>query len=246
MATLPLAGCVTQKAYRQLEGELAALEQLREEYYTDSDGDGVMDHFDHHTDPADTDLWVDTHGVPIDTDRDGIPDSFDQEPCSPAGSPVDQKGVALEPDEPGLTESKARELIDETTAELARPVEREVRYVASLPVIYFEGRGVELRPAGKSTLYQVAQILRENQALQLVVTGYAFESSDDCRNQRTSYARAEGILQFLVVEMGISRHRLYLNFHGSDGFLFGDPVLDERAELSVATEQSLDQDEPKC
>jgi hypothetical protein len=49
-----------------------------------------------------------------DGDGDGVTDQFDQEPNTPAGSPVDSHGVSKDTDGDGVPDSKDKELITPT------------------------------------------------------------------------------------------------------------------------------------
>ncbi len=75
--------------FEELEGE----EDLLAYDQTDWDQDGVIDAID---DCFDTPLeaLVDEHGCPIDTDKDGVDDYFDEE-NTPLGNHVDQYGVTI-------------------------------------------------------------------------------------------------------------------------------------------------------
>jgi hypothetical protein len=53
---------------------------------------------------------VDTRGITLDSDKDGIPDYKDDEPFSPPGYEVDSKGVAVITDKP-VTESRLAEAL---------------------------------------------------------------------------------------------------------------------------------------
>ena len=55
---------------------------------------------------------VDTRGITLDSDNDGIADCKDQEPFSPPGYDVDGNGVAMIPDPGYVTEEEANQVFD--------------------------------------------------------------------------------------------------------------------------------------
>ncbi|HJW29775.1 MAG TPA: hypothetical protein VJ508_11115, partial [Saprospiraceae bacterium] len=74
---------------------------------------------------------VDTRGVTLDSDGDGVVDCKDQEPYSPPGFEVDQKGVAQNTN-PYLTEDQVVDLINQRTAAL------DANLNWFLPMIHFD------------------------------------------------------------------------------------------------------------
>ena len=50
----------------------------------------------------------------VDSDNDGVPDQFDKEPNTPAGCPVDFRGVSRDTDGDGVPDCKDKELITPT------------------------------------------------------------------------------------------------------------------------------------
>jgi len=61
---------------------------------------------------------VDTRGVTLDSDNDGLADYKDEEPYSPPGYQVSEKGVAQIPVQPKLTEEDVKKLIEQKVATL--------------------------------------------------------------------------------------------------------------------------------
>ena len=59
---------------------------------------------------------VDTRGVTLDSDNDGLADYKDEEPYSPPGYQVSEKGVAQIPVQPKLTEEDVKKLIEQKVA----------------------------------------------------------------------------------------------------------------------------------
>ncbi|MGI8599271.1 MAG: OmpA family protein [Chitinophagaceae bacterium] len=159
----------------------------------DSDGDGVTDQFDLEETPAG--CPVDTHGVSLDTDGDGVPDCRDKELITPTYcQPVDADGVGKCPCPEGCAGVGA---------------DACVNALGALPSISFSGSGVALSNDSRSLLASVAARLRNNPECRIVVTGYCASSKSE---QQRSWDRVNAIINHMVEREGISADRFYFNY----------------------------------
>jgi outer membrane protein OmpA-like peptidoglycan-associated protein len=169
-----------------------------------------------------------------DTDGDGITDQFDQEQ-TPAGVPVDSKGVSRDTDGDGVPDARDKELITPTSCQ---PVDADgvgkcpvicpdstcagwvggagacEASLGALPSITFSSNtSVSLSADARSMLTSVAGRLRNSPNCRIVVTGYCASSKSE---QQRSWDRVNVVINHLVEKEGISADRLIFNY-GQEG-----------------------------
>lgn len=176
-----------------------------------------------------------------DADGDKVTDQFDEEPNTPAGAPVDVRGVSRDTDGDGVPDFRDKELITPTQCQ---PVDadgvgkcpepaccQEIRQrldtcctgvgrrscgIGDLPSITFSGRSVTLSNEARGMLAGVAQRLRDNPTCRIAVIGYG---ESDKRAQQLSWDRVNAVINHLVEREGISSDR----FIWRSGQAGGDP-----------------------
>ncbi len=168
-----------------------------------------------------------------DTDGDGVTDQFDQEQ-TPAGVPVDTKGVSRDTDGDGVPDARDKELITPTNCQ---PVDADgvgkcpcpegcgtgvdstgagacAASLGALPSITFSGNtSVALSNDARSMLASVAARLRNNPDCRIVVTGYCASSKSE---QQRSWDRVNAVINYMVEREGISAERMFFNY-GQEG-----------------------------
>jgi len=163
-----------------------------------------------------------------DSDGDGVPDQFDLEPNTPAGVPVDTRGVARDTDGDGVPDYMDKELITPTQCQpvdadgvgkcpppdCCKVLDSLMEYgfrgrcnIGDLPSITFSGRSVTLSNDAKALLAGVAQRLRDNAACRIAVVGYCATNK---AQQQLSWDRVNAVINYLIENEGI----------GSDRFIF--------------------------
>lgn len=152
---------------------------------------------------------VDTRGVTLDSDGDGVEDCKDKEPYSPPGYTVDADGVA-QVDDPYLTEDEIVQLIE------SRPQPKAEWF---LPMIHFDLDKYYIRPQFFGQLHNVATVMKTHPNLKIVVEGYADNRNPDDYNNVLSYKRANAVIEYLTTNYDIPRERLILNYGGEDELL---------------------------
>lgn len=148
---------------------------------------------------------VDTRGVMLDSDGDGVVDCKDQEPYSPPGFEVDNNGVAQVPDEGYLTEEEVVNLIKTTGAD---------KFSWFLPMIHFDLDKYYVKPEFYGSLHHVASVMNSHPDLKVVAHGYTDNRASNEYNNVLSYNRANAAINYLVENYNIPRSRFVLSYGG--------------------------------
>jgi OmpA-OmpF porin, OOP family len=215
---------------------------------TDTDGDGIIDAIDQEkTSPAGA--RVDTRGVTLDSDSDGLADFKDKEPYSPPGYKVDAMGVAQIPKEPKLTEADVNKIVDGKLAGF-KPAAQQSQGIIDwfLPMIHYDLDRYDIRRVEYENLFQVAQVMKQNPSIRVVVAGHTDKLSGNNYNNVLSYNRAKAAIDFLVATHGVSRDRLLLNWGGEDKGLVpssGNSLMNRRVEFRVADGSDTEMGRPE-
>jgi opacity protein-like surface antigen/outer membrane protein OmpA-like peptidoglycan-associated protein len=157
----------------------------------------------------------------VDSDGDGVPDQYDKEPNTPAGCPVDFRGVTRDTDGDGVPDCKDKQLITPTDCQ---PVDADgvgkcpdpecckndslqnnACLLLDLPSLSFKGKARSLNSDAKAMLATVASKLKSNADCSITVTGYpaATKASQSLCNKRV-----EAIKTYLTEKEGISADRI--------------------------------------
>jgi len=170
---------------------------------------------------------VDTRGVTLDSDGDGMADCKDQEPYSPPGYQVNEQGVAQVPKD-YLTEEETVDLINQRAAAM----EENLNWF--LPMIHFDLNKYYIKPEFYGALHNVAAVLKSHPDLKVVATGFADNRSASDYNNVLSYNRANEAINYLVNNYNFPRSRFILNFYGEEQPLAKD--VKDNANLPVREE----------
>ena len=177
-----------------------------------------------------------------DADGDGVTDQFDNEPNTPAGSPVDSHGVSKDTDGDGVPDFKDKQLITPTECQ---PVDADgvgkcpdpacctdmVKKVAEcaigdLPSVSFKSNSAAISKDAQAVLETVAGRMRNSPNCKVVVAGYGEPSK---ASQQLSWDRVNAVINYLVDKQGISIDRFVFRFGQTEG----DP---NTVDLRAATE----------
>ncbi|MDQ3015966.1 MAG: OmpA family protein, partial [Bacteroidota bacterium] len=148
---------------------------------------------------------VDTRGVTLDSDGDNIADCKDQEPYSPPGFEVDNNGVAQVPDNGYLTEEEVVNIINTRGGS---------NFSWFLPMIHFDLNKYYVKPEFYGSLHQVASVMNSHPDLKVVAHGFTDNRSSDGYNNVLSYNRANAAINYLVENYNIPRSRFILSYGG--------------------------------
>jgi outer membrane protein OmpA-like peptidoglycan-associated protein len=160
----------------------------------------------------------------VDTDGDGVFDQFDKEPGTPAGCPVDFRGVSRDTDGDGVPDCKDKQLITPTDCQ---PVDADgvgncpppaccdslrlglgACNIGDLPSISFRGNASGVNSDAKLLLATVASKVKSSANCTITITGYPAASK---ASQALCNRRLDAIKNYLVENEGISSERITTN-----------------------------------
>ncbi len=159
--------------------------------FDDEDGDGIVDQLDR-CPGTPAGVQVDSHGCPLDTDGDGVPDYKDKELITPTYcQPVDADGVGKCPDPECCKNMVAR---DSNTCQ-----------IGDFPSISYKGNSASLTSDAKAMLATIASKLRNSASCSITITGYPAASK---ASQALCNKRIAAIKAYLTEKEGISADRV--------------------------------------
>ncbi len=166
----------------------------------DQDGDGIIDGDDPcPKDPEDVDGFEDHDGCPdLDNDNDGVADAEDQCPQKPET----KNGFE---DEDGCPDTKYQ-LVE---------VNRELGKIEIKQKVFFATGKTRVKAVSFAVLNEVADVLRENPSMKVVVEGHTDSVGSHRTNQRLSQRRADAVRTY-ILEKGIDPGRLTAVGFGED------------------------------
>lgn len=202
----------------------------------DDDKDGVPNYLDLELDtPANAPVNMKgvTDKSKMDSDFDGIADSFDDCPnvkglFSTNGCPdSDKDGVADKddkcPDVPGYA-------ADMGCKSAVSGNNGEIQYVTSIhPMIYFTTSSYSLSSVSKGKLITAAKALKADPAQNVVLTGHTDGKGDEDFNKNLSINRANEAKRYLI-QQGIASSRITTKFESSDKPTKTNATSDGRAK----------------
>ena len=167
----------------------------------DTDGDGVLDVLDKEpTTPAG--YAVDSHGVTLDSDKDGCPDSTDPEPFSnPAIEIVDCKNVVTSVVE---TNTKNAPFDGEALAKKVLNLESNVWKLTS---VYYDLNKSNITSPASDELKKIGLVMVTNPDLKINVAGNTDTRSSAEFNQKLSEARVNAAIKYISEHFGVSSDR---------------------------------------
>lgn len=158
----------------------------------------------------------------VDSDGDGVPDQFDKEPNTPAGCPVDFRGVSLDTDGDGVPDCRDKEKITPTNCQ---PVNadgvgtcpppaccsgmgsgtNQNCTLGDLPSISFTGNSSNLSNDAKVMLSTIASKMKANPNCTITITAYPGATK---ASQANSNSRLNAIKNYLSEKEGITKDRV--------------------------------------
>lgn len=158
----------------------------------DADNDGIGDQFDK-CPGTPAGVAVDSHGCPMDTDGDGVPDYQDKQLITPSEcQPVDADGVGKCPD-PECCKNRVTVSCNNIPA----------------VSISFDGNNSRIKPAAQGQLQSMAAQMQANPTCKVVVIGNGNGSK---AQQQRSWDRVNAIIEYMSEKNGIDRGRFIFQY----------------------------------
>ena len=166
---------------------------LPEPVLPDADNDGITDQFDK-CPGTPAGVAVDSHGCPMDTDGDGVPDFRDKQLITPTEcQPVDADGVGKCPCPEGCGTVAAAPACSNIGA----------------GAITFDNNSARIRPATQGQLASLAAQMQANPTCKVVITGSGNASKIQ---QQRSWDRVNRIIEYMSEKHGIDRNRFIFQY----------------------------------
>lgn len=148
--------------------------------------------------------------TPSDSDGDGVVDSADRCPNTPAGVVVGTDGCALDSDGDGVADYKDKCPGTEAGASVDRNgCALKLTTTESLKVeVNFDFDSAVLKPQYKDELKRVADFLNEHGNVKAVIEGHADSTGGESYNKNLSQRRASAVRNALINDFGIAASRL--------------------------------------
>ena len=148
--------------------------------------------------------------VVADADGDGVPDSSDECPNTPADTP---NGCPLDSDGDGVPDylDECPDVPGEPDTGCPAPEMAEMVFIEA---IHFDFDSAEIKPISKAVLdARAVPVLRNDDSIRLRIEGHTDSVGPERYNQQLSLRRAESVRQYLVSQ-GIDENRLTIAGYG--------------------------------
>ncbi|MDF1875010.1 OmpA family protein [Sulfurimonas sp. SAG-AH-194-I05] len=168
---------------------------------------------------------VNEKGCPLDSDEDGVYDSVDECPQTPLGEEVNEKGCPLDSDKDGVYDA-----VDECPQ---TPIGISVNDVGC-PIaitlrLNFKSDSSEIQSFERHKIDEFSSFMKSNPTYNAVIIGHTDSTSSDSYNMTLSRNRAEAVKQTLIYD-GISARRLEAQGRGEGSPIASNTTAEGRAE----------------
>jgi OOP family OmpA-OmpF porin len=162
---------------------------------------------------------VDGSGCPLDSDGDGVPDYLDKCPGTPSGTSVDEKGCPLDSDGDGVLDANDQ---CPGTPPGTRVDSRgcEIQAVTALEGVEFGSDSSELTAPSKISLDATAAELARHPDMRVEIAGHTSSTGPAEYNQMLSERRAQSVADYLISK-GLDADRFTVKGYGES-----EPIAD--------------------
>jgi outer membrane protein OmpA-like peptidoglycan-associated protein len=183
---------------------MANMPKPKEPNMKDTDGDGILDVLDKEPTTPEG-LAVDSHGVTLDSDKDGCPDSNDPEPFSnPAIAIADCKNVVTETEAAASGTPGAAPFDGES---LTKKVQKLENTVWKLTSVYYDLNKSNITQTAADELKKVGLVMATNPDLKVNVSGNTDTRGSADYNQKLSDNRVNAAIKYITENFNVSADR---------------------------------------
>jgi OOP family OmpA-OmpF porin len=154
-------------------------------------------------------LVNDAPEAPADTDNDGVPDSSDDCPNTPAGVAVDSSGCIPDSDSDGVADNRDKCAGTAPGTRVDAAGCEEVRF----ETVFFDTESAALDASATGKLDEAAELLTRNPQLEVEIAGHADARGPEDYNMRLSVKRAEAVRGYLA-QKGVAGSRMTVRGFG--------------------------------
>ncbi len=168
---------------------------------------------------------VDAQGCELDGDKDGVVDALDNCPSTPAGRSVDAQGCELDGDKDGVVDALDK------CPKSAEGVKVDVNGCAESIIlnIKFENASSVIDEKASPQLQEYVDFMKRNSAYDVTIIGHTDSRGSAAYNQKLSQQRAEAVKEKLV-EGGIEASRIQTVGEGENSPIADNNTAEGRAE----------------
>lgn len=175
---------------------------------------------------------VDAKGCQLDSDGDGVVDGADKCPDSPAGAKVDEKGCQLDSDKDGVVDAKDK--CPDSPAN--KPVDANGCTIESVVLknVHFETNSSELTAGSSVELDKAVAAMKKFPDLQIEIQAHTDSMGDTGYNQSLSEKRADSVRDYMTGK-GVAANRMEAKGYGES-----QPVADNSTKAGRQTNRRVE------
>lgn len=179
--------------------------------------------------------------APSDSDNDGVIDSQDRCPDTPAGENVDMNGctIVLDDDRDGVSNendkcpgTSAGAKVDDDGCYITITETKEINLN-----VEFENNAATVSPGSYSEISKVAEFMQEYPTTDVTLEGHSDDRGEASYNQQLSQQRAAAVGDVLVERFGVDRSRVSATGYGESRPLVPNTSEANRAQNRRVTAQ---------
>ncbi|HIJ95612.1 MAG TPA: outer membrane beta-barrel domain-containing protein [Desulfuromonadales bacterium] len=177
--------------------------------------------------------------APVDSDRDGVIDTLDKCPATPAGVAVDRNGCPLDSDKDGvynyLDKCPDTPLGTKVDSVGCPPVVAAKLCTPTVVDIEFDTNKTEIKPAFHNELKKLGDFLKEFPTTKGTIEGHTDNVGNKSANVKLSQRRAESVRNYIVKTFGIDQTRIAAKGYGPS-----KPIADNKTKEGKAKNRRVE------
>lgn len=177
---------------------------------------------------------------PADSDKDGVIDSLDKCPGTPAGVAVDSKGCPIDSDNDGVADyldkcpsTPAGVVVDNNGCPV--PPAKPTCSKPAISSVLFDFDKAEVKSKYNAELDKLGEFLKESPTANILIEGHTDNEGNKAYNMKLSKRRAVNARSYIVKKFGIDGSRI-----STKGFGFTKPVTPNRTAADKASNRRIE------
>lgn len=172
--------------------------------------------------------------APVDSDNDGVVDSSDQCPGTPAGTAVDVNGCEMVMDDDKDGVANAMDKCPDTS--MGAAVDATGCYIVITEIkevdlhVTFANNSMEVPTSSYDTIEEVADFMNTYPLTNVVIEGHTDDRGSAAYNQKLSQQRAEAVAKVLIDNFNVPATRVSAKGYGESSPLVDNSTAENRAK----------------